>query len=76
MKVSEITVIYKRTIQMRNFEPAEVSVMIRAQVDPEENPAVVIGRTRSVARQEVEKERNRLLEERIQSVENDKEKSA
>lgn len=76
MKVSEITIIYKRTVQMRQFEPAEVSVMIRAQVDPGESPSMVIKQTKRMAREEVEAERDRLLIERIESVENEKEKSA
>lgn len=76
MKLSEITIIYKRTVQMRNFEPAEVSIMIKAQVDPGETVAVVAKKLRDQARLQVETERNYLLDERIASIENEKEKSA
>lgn len=74
MKVSEVTIIYKRTIQMRQFEPAEISVAIKAQVDPGDIPETIIGIVRKMARSEVEKERERLLDERMEQHE--KEKSA
>lgn len=75
MKVSEVTVMYKRTVQMRQFEPAEVSVMIRAQVDPGEKPEMVVKQAKRIARIEVENERTQLLVERLESRDDEKEKS-
>lgn len=76
MKVNEVSVIYKRTVQMRQFEPAEMSVSIRAQVDPGEKAETVIKTIKRIAKAEVEQEREILLNERQESFQNDKELSA
>lgn len=72
MKYTEVTVTFKRTVQMRQFEPAEISVTVRAQVDPGENPSRVIHDARKTARNEVEAERSRLLDERLEAHEKEK----
>ena len=76
MKVNEVNVIHSRTVQMRMYEPAVISVSIKAQVDPTDDPAGVIATIRRIAREEVEIERVRLLNERMASVEEEKEKAA
>jgi hypothetical protein len=76
MKVNEVNIIYSRTVQMRQFEPATVSVSIKAQVDPGEPAINVIKTIKRLAKEQVETERDALLNERQESYENDKEKSA
>jgi hypothetical protein len=75
MKINETNVIYSRTVQMRQFEPVVVSISIKAQVDPSDEPDSVIRKIRMTAREQVEMEVNRLKTERIESVDDPKEKS-
>lgn len=76
MKVNEVNVIYSRTVQMRQFEPASVSVSIKAQVDPGESAETVIKSIKRIAKEQVENERQLLLNERQDAYESDKEKAA
>lgn len=75
MKINETNVIYSRTVQMRQFEPVVVSVSIKAQIDPGDDPGTVIRDIRTHARDQVEKEVTRLKIERINSIDDPKEKS-
>lgn len=76
MKINEVNIIYSRTVQMRQFEPAQISISIKAQVDPGDTPANVLKTIKRTAREEVENERQRLLNERQEAYDNDKEKAA
>lgn len=76
MKLQEITIIYKRTVQMRSYEPADISIAIRAAVDPGETVAQVSKKLRDEARQQIEIERQHLLDQRLASYDDDKEKAA
>lgn len=76
MKVNEVSIFYKRSIQMRQFAPAEVSVSIKAQVDAGEKPEQVIKKIKEVARSQVDKEFEVLKRERLESLDDPLEKSA
>lgn len=76
MKIQEVTIITKRVVQMRQFEPAEYSVAIKAQVDPGEKVEQVMYKLKRMAREEVEEEAERLKRIRLESYEDEKEKSA
>ena len=60
---------------MRQFEPAEISIAVKAAVDPGETIAQVSKKLRDEARQQVEVERQHLLDQRLAAYEDEKEKS-
>lgn len=65
MKINKINIIYKRSLQMRQYEPAEVSIALEAQVDPTDKVEVVIDMTKKIARAAVEAEIELLKKKRL-----------
>lgn len=56
MKVTQVSVIYKKTVQMRQFEPVEVSQSAQAQVDEGEDPRQVFIKLMKIVKEQVDDE--------------------
>ena len=76
MKINKINVIYKRSIQMRQFEPADISINVEAQVDPGDKVDEVIRSARKTAKEHVEAEYERLKKLRYETMQDEMEKAA
>jgi ribosome-binding ATPase YchF (GTP1/OBG family) len=50
---------------MRSFEPANISMSMEAQIDPNDDPKIVIAEVKRRVKEEVETEVKRLKKERI-----------
>lgn len=71
MKVNKVNVIYSRTVQMRQFEPATFSMSIEAQVDVTDREETVFANVKKMARDQVEEEINSLKKERKANIDNE-----
>lgn len=71
MKVTELSHSFKATVQMRQFEPVEISGYIRAQVDPSDKPKQVMENLKDIVHDAVDKEVKRKKRERMDSVSDD-----
>lgn len=64
-----------RTVQMRQFEPATISMTVEAQIDVNDKADVVIAQTKEIVREEVEDEARKLKKQRRASLDDELEKT-
>lgn len=71
MKITELSYSYKTTIQMRQFEPVEISGYIRAQVDPSDKPERVMADLKKLINGSIDAEAMERKRQRMESFSDD-----
>lgn len=56
MKVTQVSVVYKKTVQMRQFEPVEISQSAQAQLDEGDDPRQVFIKLMKIVKEQVDDE--------------------
>lgn len=75
MKINKFTYSYTRSVQMRQFEPVQVFMSVETQLDPGEKFVAVAAKVKHMVKEEVELEIKKLKRERIESLDDEMEKS-
>ena len=67
MKINEIVINHSATIQMRQFEPYQISVTMKAQIDEGDDPRRVVAKVRDMVKKEIDEQANKKKIERRES---------